>query len=62
MTNLEISIIIPAYNEQTLIVNTLESLRAYMAAHVERYEIIVVDDGSQDKIVALVEGWCGETT
>ncbi|MEO5886168.1 MAG: glycosyltransferase [Anaerolineales bacterium] len=45
-----------------MIVDTLESLRAYMAARVERYEIVVVDDGSLDKIVALVEGWCGETT
>ena len=57
MTVLDISIIIPAYNEEALIVNTLESLRSYMTARSERYEIIVVDDGSQDKTVACVQDW-----
>ncbi len=57
MTVPDISIIIPAYNEESLIVNTLESLRSYMTARAEQYEIIVVDDGSQDKTVACVQDW-----
>ena len=57
MTVLDISIIIPAYNEEALIVNTLESLRSYMTARAEQYEIIVVDDGSQDKTVTCVQEW-----
>jgi glycosyltransferase involved in cell wall biosynthesis len=39
-----VSIIIPAYNEQDGIIATLENLREYFPAA----EIIVVDDGSQD--------------
>jgi len=57
MTVAEISIIIPAYNEETLIVNTLESLRAYMATRSEKYEFIVVDDGSDDRTVATIQDW-----
>ena len=57
MTVPDLSIIIPAYNEEALIVNTLDSLRAYMAARLEQYEIVVVDDGSEDKTVALIQEW-----
>ncbi len=61
MTILEISIVIPAYNEETLIVNTLESLRSYMVTRAEPYEIIVVDDGSQDKTAASIQDWQEQT-
>ena len=61
MTILEISIIIPAYNEETLIVNTLESLRLYMATRAEKYELIVVDDGSDDKTAATIQDWQKQT-
>jgi dolichyl-phosphate beta-glucosyltransferase len=57
MTVPDLSIIIPAYNEEALIVNTLDSLRTYMAARPELYEIVVVDDGSQDKTVTLIQEW-----
>ena len=57
MTITEISIIIPAYNEETLIINTLESLRAYMATRSENYEFIVVDDGSNDRTAATIQDW-----
>ena len=57
MTVPDLSIIIPAYNEEALIVNTLESLRSYMTAQAEQYEIILVDDGSQDKTVTCVQEW-----
>src|ERR1700752_173694 len=57
MTGLDLSIIIPAYNEEALIVNTLESLRSYMVARTEHYEIIVVDDGSHDKTVDFIQEW-----
>lgn len=57
MTVPDLSIIIPAYNEEALIVSTLESLRSYMMAQPEQYEIIVVDDGSQDKTVSCVQEW-----
>ena len=57
MTITEISIIIPAYNEETLIINTLESLRAYMATRSEKYEFIVVDDGSNDRTAVIIQDW-----
>jgi glycosyltransferase involved in cell wall biosynthesis len=57
MTSPDLSIIIPAYNEETLIVSTLDCLQAYLSARPERYEIIVVDDGSQDQTVPYVQEW-----
>ena len=57
MTITEISIIIPAYNEETLIINTLECLRAYMATRSEKYEFIVVDDGSNDRTAVTIQDW-----
>ena len=57
MTIVEISIVIPAYNEETLILNTLESLREYMATRSENYEFIVVDDGSNDRTAATIQAW-----
>ncbi len=53
MTSPELSIIVPAYNEESLIVNTLDGLQSYMETRSEPYEIVVVDDGSQDDTVAL---------
>jgi dolichyl-phosphate beta-glucosyltransferase len=57
MTSPELSIVIPAYNEEALIVSTLDGLRSYMSARPEHYEIIVVDDGSQDKTSDLIQEW-----
>ncbi len=57
MTSPELSIIIPAYNEETLITSTLESLESYLSARSEGYEIIVVDDGSQDKTARCIQDW-----
>lgn len=57
MTSPDLSIIVPAYNEETLIVSTLQGLKTYFATRPEQYEIIVVDDGSQDKTAACTEAW-----
>jgi len=57
MTLPELSIIIPAYNEEALIVNTLDGLKNYLSARAESYEIIVVDDGSWDKTAVCIEAW-----
>jgi dolichyl-phosphate beta-glucosyltransferase len=61
MTTPDLSIIIPAYNEEALIASTLDSLQRYLSARPEQFEIIVVDDGSQDKTVASIQAWkkCG---
>jgi dolichyl-phosphate beta-glucosyltransferase len=57
MTSPELSILIPAYNEEALIVSTLECLYSYLSARPDRYEIIVIDDGSQDKTADAVQNW-----
>ena len=57
MTSPDLSVIVPAYNEEVLIVSTLDCLKAHLAARPETYEIIVVDDGSQDQTSARVQGW-----
>jgi glycosyltransferase involved in cell wall biosynthesis len=44
-----ISVVIPAFNEQYTIVETVERVhRVLTAANLEPFEIIVVDDGSED--------------
>lgn len=44
----ELSIVIPAYNEEHGIADTVQRVRASMNAHGISHEIIVVDDGSTD--------------
>ena len=46
-----VSIIVPAYNEELVIKNTITSL---LASTYENYEIIVVDDGSVDRTSEIV--------
>jgi len=48
-----ISIVVPAYDEASRLPATLRSLREYLDASGEEYEVIVVDDGSADGTVAL---------
>ena len=57
MTTLDLSIIIPAYNEVALIASTLDGLQNYLSARPEQFEIIVIDDGSQDKTVVSIQAW-----
>ena len=57
MISPELSILIPAYNEEALIVSTLNGLKDYLSARSETYEIIVVDDGSRDQTPLCVEEW-----
>jgi glycosyltransferase involved in cell wall biosynthesis len=51
----DVSIIIPAYNEEARIAPTIEKTAALLAAHPLAWEIVVVDDGSKDGTVALCE-------
>ena len=54
-TFVDLSIIVPAYNEEHRILPTLRALHEHLAAQPLRYEIVVVDDGSKDRTVDVVE-------
>ena len=56
-----LSIIIPAYNEEARIQATLESVSLYMSKQNYDYEIIVVNDGSTDRTVDVVENVITQT-
>ena len=53
----DISVIIPAYNEEKRLPPTLERIEAYLAARPFTSEILVVDDGSRDRTAQVVESW-----
>lgn len=53
---MELSIVIPVYNEEKRLPNTLEKLFEYLKAHYKNsYEVIVADDGSTDRTVKVVQ-------
>jgi dolichyl-phosphate beta-glucosyltransferase len=52
-----LSIIIPAWNEERRLPSTLEQIMAYLATQAYTYEVIVVDDGSDDNTVAVAQGY-----
>lgn len=56
---MDLSIIIPAYNEEHRLGRTLEAIVAYTARRPFSSEIIVVDDGSQDATARVVAPLCG---
>ena len=57
MTNsqIDLSIIIPAYNEEQCIPGTLQSLSTFFDRLGNSYEVMVVDDGSNDSTPKLVQ-------
>ena len=50
-----LSLVIPAYNEACVIAAAVEEADAALGERFERYEILVVDDGSSDDTAAIVE-------
>lgn len=52
---MDISVIIPAYNEERRISATLEKVHSYLEYRGLSFEIIVVDDGSKDNTKKVVE-------
>jgi glycosyltransferase involved in cell wall biosynthesis len=51
----KLSIVIPAYNEERRLTSTLAAVLGYLARQPYTYEVIVSDDGSTDRTVAIVE-------
>lgn len=59
-TNIDLSIIIPAYNEAARLPKTLSRIHKYLAGRAAKYEIIIVLDGSTDDTAAVVERLASE--
>jgi dolichyl-phosphate beta-glucosyltransferase len=53
----ELSIIIPAYNEELRLPATLEYISAFLPVLGGETEVIVVDDGSKDQTIAVAESF-----
>jgi dolichyl-phosphate beta-glucosyltransferase len=51
----EISIVIPAFNEEKRLTKTLESVYAFLTEYGKEFEVIVVDDGSKDDTIGVVK-------
>jgi glycosyltransferase involved in cell wall biosynthesis len=56
-----LSVVIPAYNERAnLQAGKLDRVAEYLGAQPYSYEVLVVDDGSEDETAALVEAFARE--
>lgn len=55
-----LSLVVPAYNEQGRLPATLRKMRDFLTRQGFSYEVLVVDDGSQDGTAALVEAAAAE--
>lgn len=58
---IELSIVVPAYNEQDRLPATLERLEAYLRGRALRAEVLIVDDGSGDGTPDLVRAFCARS-
>jgi undecaprenyl-phosphate 4-deoxy-4-formamido-L-arabinose transferase len=56
MSPVEVSVVIPVYNSAEILPALYARLRAVLAAFDRPYEIVFVDDGSQDASWAVLEG------
>jgi polyisoprenyl-phosphate glycosyltransferase len=54
-THPTLSVVVPVYNEQDILPDLLERLRAALSGISN--EIVLVDDGSSDGSVEIIEGW-----
>lgn len=54
-TNIFLSVVIPAYNEERRILPTLDSIFKYLIKQDYSFEVIVVNDGSQDATFKTVQ-------
>ena len=56
MGNVSLSLVLPAYNEAARLPPFLATIRPYLdRRYGPEYEVIVVDDGSRDRLCELIE-------
>lgn len=56
---MDVSLVIPAYNESGIILDTVRAVSARLAELAGAYEVLIVDDGSTDGMAELVRS-CGD--
>ena len=59
---LELSVVIPAYNEERRLPAYIVEILAYLDVQPFSFEVIIVDDGSQDSTVEMVERFTAENS
>src|SRR5260370_13244026 len=59
-TAFDLSVIIPAYNEELRLPATLERIAVYLASCGREAEVLVVDDGSKDGTATVAESFRGK--
>ena len=55
MSALDLSVVVPAYNEAERLPATLLTLREYLSTYPGSYEVLIINDGSSDETPAIVE-------
>ncbi len=55
-----LSVVIPVYNESSRLPSTLQAVLGLLQSRSEAFEVVVVDDGSTDDTVELVQRVCRE--
>ena len=53
----DISIVIPCYNEEERIISSLNTVVSFMNSFNPSYEIVIVDDGSRDSSITLIKNY-----
>jgi dolichyl-phosphate beta-glucosyltransferase len=56
----DLSIVIPAYNEQARLLPTLERITRYFGGRGLDYEVVVVDDGSRDQTLEIARQFAAQ--
>lgn len=55
-SNTSVTVVVPAYNEEKLLASLVESLVRSMDALRTTYEVVIVNDGSQDQTPTIADG------
>jgi dolichyl-phosphate beta-glucosyltransferase len=58
MSEIFLSVVVPAYNEETRLVPSLRKIADYLLRQSYAYEVIVVSDGSRDGTAAAARRFC----
>jgi len=59
-SNIYLSVVIPAYNEEKRLAGTLESIASFLPKQNYESEVLVISDGSKDKTAELAKTFAGK--